>query len=272
MINVYRILIIFFSSVVIGFAFNMFLLPHEVLIGGLAGVAMMLGLFTPMNAGFWIILLNIPILVWGWLKLGRGFIINSIFSVTVTALSMQYIPIKEVTDDPLLSSVYGGVIAGAAIGLIIRNYGTTGGIDIIVLLLTRSRDLPVGGMIFIMNSIVVILCGFMFNWELALYTMASIYIVGILIDRIHTRHIKLSLLIVTSFGDQMRSEFLSKLIRGITVLNGVGAYSNEKRELLYTVITRYELAVIKPIIKKIDPNAFVSISETVEVMGNFRRD
>lgn len=268
----YRLLIIFVSSIVLGFAFNMFLLPHEVLAGGVTGIAMMLGLVTPLNAGIWMILLNIPILIIGWMKLGKTFIANSIFSVGVTSISMLYIPVIKLTNDALLSSVFGGVIAGAAIGLIIRFYSSSGGFDVIGLLLTMKRDIPLGVLVFVLNSGVVFISGFMFSWELAMYTMASIYITGLVIDRIHTRHIKLSLMVVTSKGEEVKKELLDNLYRGITVVDGEGAYSAAKVKVLYSVISRYELAFVRPLIKKVDPNAFVSISETMEVMGNFRKD
>ncbi|MDN7242723.1 YitT family protein [Planococcus sp. N028] len=267
-----RLVIIFIASIVVGFAFNMFLLPHEVIAGGVTGIAMILGLATPVNTGIWMILLNIPILVVGWMKLGKMFIANSIFSVAVTSIAMIYIPVAKVTEDALLSSVFGGVIAGAAIGIIIRNYSSTGGLDVISLLLTQKRDIPLGGLMIALNSIVVFISGFIFSWELAMYTMASIYITGLVIDRIHTRHIKLSLMVVTNKGEEVKKELLNNLYRGITVVDGEGAYSAAKVKVLYSVITRYELAFVRPLIKAIDPNAFVSISETMEVMGNFRKD
>ncbi|WP_078596777.1 YitT family protein [Evansella clarkii] len=272
MSNIYRLIINFAASVILGFAFNMFLLPHEVLTGGVTGLAMVFGLLLPLNTGIWIIILNIPILILGWLKLGKMFIGNSVFSVLVTSFSMQYIPVRSVTDDALLSAVFGGVIAGIAIGFIIKYYGSTGGFDVVSLMLIKKWDIPLGGLIFALNSIVVFISGFVFAWDLALYTMASIYITGIVIDRIHTRHIKLSLMVVTNKGDDLKKELLNNLVRGITVIEGKGAYSNTRREVLFTVISRYELAIVRPIIYEIDPEAFVSVSETMEVMGNFRRE
>lgn len=268
----YRLAIIFVASIVLAVAFNMFLLPHEILSGGVTGVAMIFSLMTPINAGIWLIILNIPILIIGWMKLGHTFIGNSIFSVAVTSVAMLYVPIVEVTNDALLSSVFGGVIVGAAVGVIIRYYGSTGGFDVVGLLLTMKRDIPLGLLVFGLNSLVVFVSGFIFSWELALYTMASIYITGLVVDRIHTRHIKLSLMVVTNKGDKVKKELLDNLYRGVTVVDGEGAYSQAKLKVLYTVITRYELAFVRPLIKNIDPNAFVSISETMEVMGNFRRD
>lgn len=268
----YRLLLIFVASVVLGFAFNVFLLPHEILSGGITGLAMIFGLMTPVNSGIWLIALNFPILIIGWMKLGRTFVWNSIFSVAVTSISMLYIPVVRITEDALLSSVFGGVIVGAAVGVIIRFYGSTGGFDIIGLLLTMKRDIPLGGLVFGLNSVVVFVSGFIFTWELALYTMASIYITGLVVDRIHTRHIKLSLMVITTQGDKVKKELLDHLYRGITVVDGEGAYSSAKLKVLYTVISRYELAFVRPLIKNIDPDAFVSINETMEVMGNFRKD
>lgn len=270
--KLYNWLIIFAGSILLGFAFNMFLLPHEILSGGVTGIAMIFSLMLPINAGIWLFVLNIPILILGWMKLGKMFIINSIFSVAVTSISMLYIPVMKVTEDVLLSSVFGGVLVGIGVGFIIRAYGSTGGFDVVGLLLTMKRDIPLGFMVFCLNSLVVFVSGFIFTWELAMYTMASIYITGLVVDRIHTRHIKLNMQVVTSKGDEVKKQLLENLYRGITVTEGEGAYSGNKVKILHSVITRYELAYVRPLIKEVDPDAFVSISETMEVMGNFRRD
>jgi len=271
MYHLYKFAVLFVFSIVLGFAFNMFLLPHEVLSGGVTGLAMIFGLLSPINSGIWLVMLNIPVFMIGWMKLGKEFIANSVFSVFITSMSMQYIPVLKVTDDALLSAVFGGVIVGISIGFIVRFYGSTGGADIIGLVVTQKYDIPLGVLIFGINSIVVFVSGFFFSWELALYTMASIYITGVVVDRVHTRHVKLSLMVVTHKGEELKNELIANLIRGITVMNGYGAYSNNENKVLYTVITRYELALVKSLIKDIDPNAFVSVSKTAEVVGNFRR-
>ncbi|MFD1862972.1 YitT family protein [Planococcus chinensis] len=270
--KLYSALIIFAGSVLLGFAFNMLLLPHEILSGGITGIAMIFSLMVPVNAGIWLIVLNIPILVLGWMKLGKMFILNSIYSVAVTSISMLYIPVMKLTEDALLSSVFGGVLVGVGVGFIIRFFGSTGGFDVVGLLLTMKRDIPLGFLVFGLNSLVVFVSSFIFSWELAMYTMASIYITGLVVDRIHTRHIKLSLMVVTNKGDAVKKQLIENLYRGITVTDGEGAYSGNKVKVLYSVISRYELAYVRPLIKAVDPNAFVSISETMEVMGNFRKD
>jgi len=265
----YVVLTVF--SIVLGFAFNLFLLPHEILSGGVTGLAMILGLILPINAGIWLFILNIPVFIIGLMKLGKEFVWNSIFSVLITSISMQYIPILKIADDPLLSAVFGGVITGAAIGFIVRFNGSTGGADVIGLVITQKYDIRLGAMIFGINSTVVFISGFFFSWNLAMLTMASIYITGVVIDRVHTRHIKLSLVVITTKGEALKNELIANLVRGITIMDGYGAYSSKESKVLYTVITRYELELVKSLIKEVDPQAFVSISETSEVMGNFRK-
>lgn len=165
MYHVYRYVVLFAASVVLGFAFNMFLLPHEVLSGGVTGMAMILGLLSPINSGIWLVILNIPVFIIGLMRLGKAFIWHSIFSVFVTSIAMQYIPVLKVAEDSLLSAVFGGVITGVGIGLIVRFNGSTGGADIIGLVVTQKRDIPLGVLIFGINSTVVFISGFVFFLE-----------------------------------------------------------------------------------------------------------
>jgi len=267
-----QILITVIASALIAFSLNMFLLPHKILIGGISGIGMIIGLLTSLNTGWVIFALNVPIFIIGFIYLGKRFIFISIISVFITSLAMQFIPVESFNSDPLIASVFGGVIVGIAIGMIIRYGGSTGGLDIIGLILSQKKDVPLGAIIFGLNGVVVFVSGFFFqDWDLALYTLVSIYVTGKVIDVIHTKHIKLTLMIITSKGDEIKQELLSKVMRGITVMNGEGAYSGEQRKILLTVISRYELNEIKSTIKQIDPMAFVNITETVEVVGMFRK-
>ncbi|SDC73524.1 Uncharacterized membrane-anchored protein YitT, contains DUF161 and DUF2179 domains [Melghirimyces thermohalophilus] len=272
---VYRLMnlgTIIISSLLIGFAFNMFLLPQKILSGGVSGIAMILGLLTPFNTGTFILLLNIPIIILGYLRLGKQFIFYTLISVAVTSISMQVIPERGISDDPILSSVFGGVIVGAAMGFIFRSGASTGGFDVISMVLSQKREMPLGLLISFMNAIVVFISGFVFDWELALYTMLSIFVTGKLVDTVHTRHIKLTLMIITKRGNEIKKNLLANLVRGITVLDGEGAFTSERRNVLITVISRYELTNVKRIIRESDPHAFVNITQTTDVMGYFRKD
>ncbi len=123
----------------------------------------------------------------------------------------------------------------------------------------------------VLNTIIVVISGLFFNWDIALNSLLSIYVTGKVIDAIHTKHRKITLMIVTDHVEKMKETLLSNFVRGITLLNGEGAYSNEKKHVLMTVISREELSGIKAIISKVDPQAFVNITESAEVLGLFRK-
>ena len=153
----------------------------------------------------------------------------------------------------------------------IREYLQHGELDIVAMLLNKKKDLPLGALISGMNAVVVLISGFIFSWDAALYTLVSIYATGKVIDTIHTSHIKLTLMIVTSRGEEVKEKLLGNLYRGVTIMDAKGAYTGEKRKVLFTVITRYQLGEVKDMITEVDPTAFVNITQTTEVIGMFDR-
>ncbi|WP_259416037.1 YitT family protein [Bacillus toyonensis] len=266
-----RFLGVIIGSIIIAVAFNLFLIPHKILSSGIGGIAIILGIVTPVNTGIINFVLNLPILILGYIGLGKKVIFNTVVSVVVLSVALYCVPVKVVATDPLLSSIFGGVIAGAGIGLVFNCNGSTGGFDIIGMLLSRKRDIKLGGFLIVLNTVVVIIAGFFFTWDVALTSLLSIYVTGKVIDAVHTKHRKVTLMIVTNEAEKMKKQLLSTVVRGITLLDGEGAYSSEKKRVLMTVVSREELASMKLTISEIDPNAFVNITETVEVLGLFRR-
>ena len=219
-----------------------------------------------------ILVLNIPVFILGFVRLGKKFVARSVVSVVVTSAAMQWIPLKPVTSDPILAAVFGGVIVGACIGIVLKLGGSTGGFDIIGVVITQRRQFPLGELIFVLNAVVVVISGFTANWNTALYTMMVIFVSGKVIDMLHTRHIKLTLMIITTQGERMRQRLLDELYRGVTVLDVEGGYSHKKRKMLMMVLSHYELTDVKRVIREVDPTAFVNIVETREVMGLFYKD
>ncbi|MBY0096068.1 YitT family protein [Mesobacillus maritimus] len=266
-----QILGIIFGSVIVAMAFNLFLIPHEILSSGLSGISMIFGILTPINTGIVNFLLNLPLLILGYLKLGRKFIIHTILSVTVISIGLYTVPVITMAHDIILSSIFGGVVAGIGIGIIFRCQGSSGGLDVIGMLIARKKDFPIGTMLTMMNAAIILISGLLFNWDTALYTMVSIFVTGKVVDAVYTHHEKLTLMIVTQKGEEMREHLLGNIYRGVTVFDGMGGFTNEKRKILMTVISRYELGVVKTLISEIDSSAFVNITETVEVMGLFHK-
>jgi uncharacterized membrane-anchored protein YitT (DUF2179 family) len=259
------------GSLIIVVAYNLFLIPHEVLSSGLSGISMILGMLTPLNTGIANFLLNLPLLIMGYKILGKKFIMNSIFSVLIISLGLYLVPVYAIAKDTILSSIFGGALTGLGVGLVFRCSGSTGGFDIIGMIVSRKRDFPMGTLLSAMNAVVILISGFLFDWDSALNTLVSIFVTGKVVDAIYTDHSKLTLMIITNKGDEMREHLLTNLYRGLTIIDGVGGYSNDKRNILMTVISRYELNEAKNLITEVDTSAFVNITETIEVMGLFHR-
>lgn len=269
--RIWSFLAILFGGAVIACGFNLFLIPHHLLSGGVSGVAMLIGYFTPLNISIMYFALNIPILIAGWIRLGKKFIALSMISVIAVTVFLEFIPVKAVATDMLLSAVFGGVLVGVGAGLSFRVGGSTGGFDIIGSIITRYRDFPVGTVLVAMNAVVIIAVAYLdANWDLALASMLSIFVTGRIIDLLHVNHTKVTVYIVTDQTDALLEKLL-KLPRGVTKIKTEGAFSHKEKDMLMTVTTRYELAELKTIIKETDPGAFVNIVETVAVMGQFRR-
>jgi uncharacterized membrane-anchored protein YitT (DUF2179 family) len=217
-------------------------------------------------------LLNIPVAILGWLKVGKSFTIYSFLSVVLSSLFLTIIPIKQVSHDILLNAVFGGVILAIGVGITLKWGASTGGVDIIAMVLSRMKDKPVGPYMFVLNGIIIITAGFLYGWEKALYTLVTLYTSTRVIDAIHTRYAKLTALIITKKADELKKAIQAKLVRGITMIPAKGAFSNEAREMLMIVITRYELFDLEQIIKEVDPNAFTNIIQTNNVYGFFRKE
>jgi uncharacterized membrane-anchored protein YitT (DUF2179 family) len=182
------------------------------------------------------------------------------------------IPIKELSHDILLNAVFGGVILAVGVGITLKWGASTGGLDIIAMVLSRMKDKPVGPYMFILNGVIIGTAGFLYGWEKALYTLVTLYASTRVIDAIHTRYAKLTALIVTKKADELKKAIHAKLVRGITMLPAKGAFSNEARDMLMIVITRYELFDLERIINEVDPNAFTNIVQTNNVYGFFRKE
>lgn len=262
---------ILLGGIVIAAGFNLFLIPHHLLSGGVSGLALLISYFSPLSVSLMYFVLNIPILVTGWFQLGKRFVVLSVISVIVTTLFLELIPVQAVASDMLLSSVFGGVLVGFGTGLSFRVGGSTGGFDIIGSLVTKYRDFPVGSVLVTLNAIVILAVAYLDqDWNLALASMISIYVSGKMIDLLHISHIKVTVFIVTNQTEALLSKLLQRP-RGVTKIKTEGAFTHREKDMLMTVTTRYELAELRRIITETDPEAFVNIVETVAVMGQFRR-
>lgn len=214
-------------------------------------------------------LFNIPIALLGWYKVGRDFTLFSFLTVALMSIFSMILPIQEVTNDPIMNAIVGGVISGVGVGLSLKYGFSTGGMDIVSMVLAKTTGRSIGTLMFGINFIVISLAGFAYGWEYALYTLLSIYVLTKVVDTIHTSHQKVTAMIVTQHSAEMTTAIKEKLIRGITLLPAKGGFSGADSSVLMVVVTRYELYDLEQAVKETDPFAFVNILQTNRVIGEF---
>lgn len=267
-----KLIVVVIGALLNAIAMNYFLIPADVYASGFAGVAQLVASVTPLSTGILLFLLNVPIAVLGWMKVGKSFTFFSFLSVVFMSVFLEVVPVQSYSDDILLNAVFGGVIAAVGVGMTLKWGASTGGMDIVAMILSRVQDKPVGTYFFTLNSVIILTAGFLYGWEKALYTLVTLYASTRVIDTIHTRHQKLTVMIVTKKSDELKVAIHEKLVRGITMIPAKGAFSNEERDMMMTVITRYELFDLERIIKEVDPNAFTNIVQTTGILGFFRKE
>ena len=273
-----RIIVVIFSSLLLAISLNFFLINANVYASGFTGAAQLASsaffdfFGIQLSTGILLLLLNIPVFILGWFKVGRGFTIYSILSVIFATIFLEALPVISLSDDIILNAVAGGVIGGLAVGLSLKWGASTGGMDIVALFLSRLQDKPIGIYFLSLNAVIIVLAGFLYEPENALYTLVALYVTTTVIDAIHTRHEKVTAMIITSKADELQQAIHDKMVRGITILPTKGAYTKADSNMLYLVITRYELYDLEKIIAEIDPKAFTNVVQTVGIFGLFRRD
>jgi uncharacterized membrane-anchored protein YitT (DUF2179 family) len=274
-----RIAIVIVGALLNAIALNFFLISAHVYASGFTGMSQILStIFTEylgimnISTGIILLILNIPVAILGWFKVGKGFTIYSFLSVIFTTLFLEILPVIALSNDIMLNAVFGGVIAGVGVGITLKWGASTGGSDIIAMVLSRMKDKPIGGYLMIINGLIILIAGLINEPENALYTLVGLYVTTRVLDGIHTRHEKVTAMIVTKKADELQQAIHDKMVRGITILPVKGAYTKEDKHMLYLVITRYELYDLEKIIHEVDEHAFTNVIQTAGVYGFFRRN
>ena len=249
---------------------NGILIHHKLISGGVSGLALVIYYLVPkLSIGLMVFLINIPIFAMGWTMLSGKFFTFSLlgmaslsFFLTVTT------PLQIPVDNPLLACLFAGVISGVGSGLIFRAGGSGGGTGIIAMVLNRRFSVRVGLISFLLNTIPLLLGAFLIDLNAALYSIIYVYTNGSVMDRIISSFSeRRSVWIISSQSSEICRQILSKLHRGATLLSGKGAYSHSPIEVIYSVVTPFELAKLKDLVITADPKAFLIINETQEVIG-----
>jgi len=266
-------LYILIGSTLMALSMDLFLVPAHVAAGGVSGLAQIINYFTGWPIGVMVFLMNIPLFALGWRYLGgfrfaaRTAVAVAVFSFVVDAAA-PFLPPHGVTSDEMLNVLYAGVLGGTGAGLIYRGRGTSGGTDILARILTRWRQIPISQSYLFSDALVVLIAGLTFGWEKALYALVVLYVSGAAAEAVtEGSNVVRTALIVTESPGEVAAKILHHLNRGVTVLEGRGAYTGVQRTLLYCVITRAEVGPLKAIVREADPNAFMVIGHAAEVLG-----
>ena len=183
---------------------------------------------------------------------------------------MQIIPVQVLSTDPIINAIFGGVVMGAGGGYALRNGLSSGGLDFITIAIRKKTGKTIGSLSIIFNSFILLAAGLLFGWQYAFYSALAIFVSGKVMDAVFTKQKKMQVTIVTSCADEVIHGIHGKMRRGITIINGAeGAFRYDRQKVLITVVTRYELPLLKQIMREIDPHAFVRIADNVQILGRF---
>ncbi|WP_430812199.1 MULTISPECIES: YitT family protein [unclassified Carboxylicivirga] len=258
-----------------GFVF--FINPYNIVPGGVYGIGIVVHHLVPaIPVGTFGLVLNIPLTLLGIKILGARFGIKTILGMVLTTIFMDgltyFIGANDplgLTDDLLLSCVFGGIVIGLGLGLIFKAKATSGGSDIVAMILAKYSRISVGQLLIIVDSVIVLIGLIVFkDWKIPLYSWIVIFITGKVIDiTIDGLNYERALLIVSDKHALIKDKILNTLERGGTYLNGEGMYSGDAKRIIFTVVTRREVSALQAMIKTIDPEAFMAIMETSEIIG-----
>lgn len=257
------------GSVLCALAINGILIPHKFVSGGFTGLALVIYYLLPAVPVAWIyFFLNVPLFALGWKYVGRRFFIYSIAGMIIFSCALRWVNASIPVQDQILSALLAGIISGAGAGIILRSVGSAGGLDILSVILLQSCSVRLGTTSLAFNSLVLVTAAMLLSLERALYTLVYVYVNSYMLNLVVTGlSQRKAVFIISPRWQEISQEIFEKLDRGLTVIKGQGGYSGQEEQILYTVITFRELSRLKGIIRRLDPNAFVVVTETLEVMG-----
>lgn len=258
------------GALLMAWSLNAFYVPTHLFAGGIAGIALLLKDTLGFPVGLSIALLNIPIFLLGYRDIGARFAALSAVGVLSLSLFTDLLPIRPLTDDPLLASIFGGVVVGIGAAVALRAGGSTGGFDILGVVVNRRFGLGVSEVLLALNGGLVLARGLLGTPELAMYTLVAIWTTSRAMDALMAARPRKAFLIVSRKSEEIRRRVLDEMQRGVTILEGQGGKSGAPMEVLVVVVQRVELRELRDLIRAVDPSAFVVVFEASDVMGYFR--
>lgn len=264
-----RMLYILVGALLMAVGLEFFLVPNEVIDGGIVGISIILSHLTDVQIGFYIFVLNLPFFFIGYKQIGKTFALSTLLGVVILSIATSiFHDLPVLTGDPLLATVFGGIVLGVGVGIVIRYGGSLDGTEILAILFNKRTPFSVGETIMFFNLFILGSAGFVFGWDRAMYSLMAYFIAFKTIDIvIQGLDESKSAWIISEQYERIGEAILARLGRGVTYLNGEGAYTGNDKKVIFCVITRLEEAKLKAIIDEIDPSAFFAVAAIAEVRG-----
>lgn len=257
------------GAFLVALSIQLFLLPNQIIDGGIIGISMMADSLTHIPLGVYIFVLNLPFLVIGYKLIGKTFAINTLIAVSLLAifsfLTKSFVVKME---DTILAAVFGGIILGIGVGVIIRYGGALDGTEIIAIITNKKFGFSVGEIIMFFNVFILGSAGFVYTWNSAMYSLITYYIAFKTIDIVlEGLDESKAVMIISSNPEEISQAIIHRLGRGVTHLYGKGGYSKDDKEILYCIVSRLEVAKLKSIVEEHDERAMITIEHVADVMG-----
>ncbi|GAA5345583.1 uncharacterized membrane-anchored protein YitT (DUF2179 family) [Planifilum fimeticola] len=264
-----RAVLIAIGAMLAAVGLELFLVPNNIIDGGIVGISIILSHLTGMKLGILIFFLNLPFFYIGYKQIGKTFALSTFFAVGLLSVGTALLhSIDEVTDDPLLATVFGGIILGMGVGFVIRYGGSLDGTEILAILFNKRLPFSVGQIVMFFNIFILGSAGFVFGWDRAMYSLIAYFIAFKMIDIViegfdETK----SVWIISDRAKEIGEALLYRLGRGVTYLSGEGAYTGDEKKVIFCVVTRLEEAKLKMIVEELDPQAFLAVGNIHDVNG-----
>ena len=264
-----KYLVLIIGSLIYSAGLEIFLVPNNIIDGGIVGISIMASYLTGIPFGAYMLVLNLPFLYLGYKQIGKTFAISTIISIIALSIFSEFLePVPQITQDYFLAAIFGGIIAGAGVGLVIRQGGSLDGTEITAIILDRKTSFSVGEVVMFFNLFILGAAGFVFGWDKAMYSLVTYFIISKMIDVVlKGLDESYAVMIVSDEYEEIADALMHRLGRGVTYLHGQGAYTGDDKQVLYCVVTRLEVVKLKEIALEKDETAFVTINPVHDIVG-----
>lgn len=264
-----RTIMITIGALLMAVGLEIFLIPNQVIDGGITGISIMLAHITGLQLGIFLFILNLPFVYLGYKQFGKTFAISTVFGIIMLALFTTFFhPVPPFTDDILLATIFGGIFLGMGVGLVIRNGGALDGTEVLTIVISKKVPFSVGEIVMFINLFILSSAGFVYSWDRAMYSILAYVIAAKAIDIVITgMEESKSVWIISESATELGEAINQRLGRGVTYLNGEGAYTGDNKKVIFCIITRLEESKLNTIVDEIDPSAFLAIADIAEVRG-----